>query len=193
MKSALIVTHSEKSAAFIAEQLCAYAVTDIVVAHSAADARKSIIEQDFDLVIINSPLSDETGESLARRIALKEISQVILVVKSEIYEMVSSVCENDGVLTVAKPLSREVFRQALSLVRATRTKLLKMQTENGNLKQKIETIRLVDRAKNILMASCGMSEQEAHRYIEKKAMDTRTSRLIVAERMIKDYENPAED
>ncbi len=193
MKSALIVTNNEKSAAFIAEQLSAFSITDITVAATGAQARKMVIEQDFDLVIINSPLSDETGESLARRIALKELSQVILIVKSEIFEMVSSVCENDGVLTVAKPLSREMFRQALYLVKASRVKLLKMQSENESLKQKIETIKLVDRAKRILMSTCKMSEQEAHRYIEKKAMDTRMSRRVIAERMIRDYEDPAGD
>ena len=193
MKSALIINNTEKSAAFIAEQLLSCSVTNITVASSCAEARRILLERNFDLVIIDSPLSDETGEVLARRIALKEISQVILIVKNEIYEMVSAICENDGILTVAKPLNREIFRQALNLIKSTRAKLAKVQTENENLKQKIETIRLVDRAKSILMASCGMSEQEAHRYIEKKAMDTRTSRRTVAERMIKDYEDPAED
>ncbi|MCL2062290.1 MAG: ANTAR domain-containing protein [Firmicutes bacterium] len=193
MKSALIVTHTEKSAAFVAEQLFACAVTEHTVASSGGEARRILLEKDFDLVFINSPLNDETGEALARRIALKEISQVILAVKTELYEMVSAVCENDGVLTVAKPLSREMFRQALSLARASKARLLKIQTENESLKEKIETIKIVDRAKSILIASCGMTEQEAHRYIEKKAMDTRTSRRLVAERMIKDYEEPSEN
>lgn len=163
MKSALIVTHTEKSASFLTEQLNAYAVSNITVAHSAAEARKCILDRDFDLVIINSPLFDETGESLAKQIAFRGLSQVILVVKSEIYEMVSSACEGYGVFTVAKPLSREMFRQALSLVRSSHSKLLKISTENENLKQKIETIKLVDRAKGILMSYCGMTEQEAQR------------------------------
>jgi len=192
MKSVLIVTQTEQSATLMAEQLNAFAVSNITAAYSVAEARKAIFEHDFDLVIINSPLTDETGEAFARQIVRKEISQVMLLVRSEIFEMVSSVCEKDGVLTVAKPINRDMFRQALSLVRSTSSKLMKIRTENENLKQKIETIRLVDRAKGILMSSCGMTEQEAHRYIEKKAMDSRTSRQVIAERLIKDYEDPAD-
>ncbi len=173
MKSALIVTDTQKSAAFIAEFLSAHFFTDISFARSGGEARRTLLERDFDLVVINAPLRDETGENLARRTALKEIGQVILLVKSEVYEMVAPSCENDGVLTVAKPLSRDAFRQALSLARSAGARLAKARTENESLKQKIETIRLVDRAKHILIASCGMSEQEAHRYIEKRAMDLR--------------------
>ncbi|MGI6213505.1 MAG: ANTAR domain-containing response regulator [Christensenellales bacterium] len=193
MKSALIVTNTEKTAAFIAEQLSVYSLTDFAVARTCGEARRALLERDFDLIIINAPLADETGEGFARQISVKGISQVILIVKSEIYDMVAAVCENDGVLTVAKPLSREMFRQALSLVKSTGIRLQNIRAENEGLREKIETIRLVDRAKSILIAARGMSEQEAHRYIEKKAMDTRSKRKAVAERIIKDYENATED
>jgi response regulator NasT len=61
--------------------------------------------------------------------------------------------------------------------------------ENAQLKQKIEDIRVIDRAKCILISSMKMSEQESHRYIEKQAMDMRSSRRIVAEGILKRYEN----
>jgi len=189
MESALIITYTEKSASFFAELLSAYFVSDIVHARSAGEARRILLDRDFDFVIINAPMPDETGENLARQIAVKELSQVILVVMSEIFEMVSSVCEKDGVLTVSKPMNREIFRQALSLAKSMRSKLLKAQTENESLKQKIDNIRIVDRAKSILISSRGMNEHEAHRFIEKKAMDTRSSKRAISEKIIHDYEN----
>lgn len=64
-----------------------------------------------------------------------------------------------------------------------------MRRENSQLKQKIEDIRIVDRAKCILISYLNMSEQEAHRYIEKQAMDLRTTRRAVAESLLRTYES----
>ena len=58
-----------------------------------------------------------------------------------------------------------------------------------NLEQKIEDIRIIDRAKCILISHLSMSEPEAHRYIEKQAMDMRLTRRKVAEQILKIYEN----
>ena len=193
MESALIITSTEKDFASIAELLRACSVSDIVHVHFGGEGRRILVERDFDFVIISAPLSDETGETLARQIAISGVSQVILAVKSEIYEEVSAVCENDGVLTVAKPINNEIFRQALGLAKTIRNRFLKVQSENENLKQKIDDIRIVTRAKNILISSTGITEQEAHRFIEKKAMDTRRSRRFVAEGIINDYENPTKN
>ena len=193
MESALIISSTEKSFAYIAELLRAQSFFDIVRARSCGEGRRLLVERVFDFVIISAPLSDETGENLARQIAISGASQVILTVNSEIYEQVSSVCEKDGVLTVANPVNKELFRQALSLAKTMRGRFLKFQSENENLKQKIDNIRIIDRAKNILIASCRMSEHEAHRHIEKTAMDTRTSKRAVSERIINDYENGPED
>ena len=189
METALIIASTEKSFAYIAELLRVHSLFDIVHVHSCGEARRLLVERVFDFVIISSPLHDETGENLARQIAISAASQIILAVNSEIYEQVSSVCEKDGVLTVANPINREIFRQALSLARTVRGRLAKVQNENEDLKNKIENIRIIDRAKNILISSCRMSEHEAHRHIEKMAMNTRTSKRAVSERIIHDYEN----
>ena len=186
MESALIITSTEKDFVFITELLRAH--FDIVSVYSCGDGRRKLIEKKFDFVIINAPLPDETGETLARQIAMSETSQVILAVKSEIYEEVSAICEKDGVLTISKPINKEIFRQGLSLAKTMRARFLKFQSENESLKQKIDNIRIIDRAKNILISSTRMSEHEVHRYIEKKAMDTRTSKRAVSERIIHDYE-----
>ena len=188
MESALIIASTEKSFAFIAELLRAHSAFDIVHVYSCGEGRRLLLERDFDFVIISAPLPDETGERLARQIAISEVSQVILAVKSEIYGQVSAVCEKDGVLTISKPINKDIFRQSLSLARTIRARLLIVKSENESLKQKIDNIRIIDRAKNILIASCRMSEHEAHRYIEKKAMDTRSSKRAIGERIIHEYE-----
>ena len=204
METALIIASSENSFVSVTELFRSFsggvashyhglaAGSAYVYAHSGSEGRRIILERDFDIVIIISPLTDESGENLARQIAVSGVCQVILAVNSELYGEVSAVCEKDGVLTIAKPIDQDIFRQVLSLAKTMQVKLGKIQSENDSLKQKIDNIRIIDRAKNILISSCRMSEHEAHRHIEKVAMDTRSSKRSVSERIIHDYENGPE-
>ncbi|HCC35245.1 MAG TPA: response regulator receiver protein [Ruminococcaceae bacterium] len=189
MENVMIVSCSEKAAALFSEILTPASVCQITAVQSCGQARRLLLERDFDLVIINAPLRDESGEAFARHAALSVLSQVILVVKSEYYEAVCAACEEYGVLTVSKPINKTVFWSVLSLARSARGRIKKMREENTRLKQKIEDIRVVDRAKCILISFMGMSEQEAHRYIEKQAMDMRAAKRAVAEDILKTYEN----
>ena len=189
MENILIVSHTEKGVALLTELLSAASYRKIAAVASCSEARRLLLERDFDLVIINSPLRDESGEALARHIAAKGDCQVMLVVKSEFLDAVSAVCEGDGVLTIQKPISRALFWSALSFSRSAQNRLKRIQAENTELKQKIEDIRIIDRAKCILISHMNMDEQEAHRYIEKQAMDLRTNKRSIAEGILRTYEN----
>ncbi len=189
MESALIVSSTIQGTESFTELLNAAGIHQIAAVKTAGEARRSVLENDYDLVIINAPLRDESGENLSRHIALKGISQVMLIVKSEDYDAVSAVCEDDGVLTIAKPLNKAVFWSALKLANSSQKRLKRVQNENTLLKQKIEDIRIVDRAKCVLISNVNMNEKDAHRFIEKQAMDMRTTRRAVAEEILKTYEN----
>ena len=189
MDSALIVSRAEKSADFFKEALRAASIQQVVTARSCGEARRLLLERGFDLVIVNALLQDESGERFSRDVAARGASQVILVVKAEYFDAVSAICEGDGILTVAKPMSRTVFWSALMLAKAAHSRVRRVQAENVKLQQKIEDIRIVDRAKCILISRLALSEQEAHRYIEKQAMDMRCPRREVAEEILKTYEN----
>ncbi len=189
MESALILSSSEKSIALITELLSAASFGQSVALQTCGEARRLLLEQDFDLVVINAPLRDETGEALARQVAAQGMAQVILVVKTEYFDAVAAATEDDGVLTVSKPINRALFWSALKLARSAQRRLKKIQTENSRLKQRIEDILIVDRAKCTLISYLGMSEQEAHRYLEKQAMDMRLTRRQVAEGILKTYDN----
>ena len=188
MESTLIVSHTEKSIALLTDMLNAASCGSISVLHSCGDARRLLVERDFDLVIINAPLRDESGESLARHIAAKGLSQVMLVVKSEHYEEISSVAGDEGVLVISKPVNPDMLWATLRLAKAAQSRLGRLRAENSKLTQKIEDIRIIDRAKYILISFLNITEQEAHRYIEKQAMDMRTTRRAIAEGILKTYE-----
>ena len=189
MKSALLISHSDDSIASVKELLDAEMLSQIVIMHSCGEARRALVERDFDLILINAPLRDETGESLSIDIASKGMSQVMLIVKNEYYDEISARTENYGVLTLTKPINKSIFWATLKLARAAYNRLLRVNSENIKLKQRIEDIKIVDRAKYILFSHYKMSEAEAHRYIEKQAMDMRVSRREIAENILKTYEN----
>ncbi|MCL2077932.1 MAG: ANTAR domain-containing protein [Oscillospiraceae bacterium] len=189
MESALIISSTEKGFDFFSDILSAASITQISALRSCGEARRLILERDFDLLVVNAPLRDESGESLSRYIASKGVSQVILIVKNEYFDAVSAVCEGDGVLTISKPVNKTVFWSALMLAKSAQSRIKRIQNENARLIQKIEDIRIVDRAKLILVSCMNMSEKEAHRYIEKQAMDMRSTRREIAEGVLRTYEN----
>lgn len=189
MESALVVTAAEKTVAHFSELLNAASISQIVALPTCGEARRLLLEQDFDLVIINTPLRDESGEVFAQQIAAKGVSQVILVVPSEFFDAISEICESDGVLTIARPLNRAVFWAILQLAKSAHNRIARVNKENAQLKQRIEDIRIVDRAKCLLISYLKMSEQDAHRFIEKQAMDMRVSKRMIAEGILKMYES----
>lgn len=184
MHNVLIVSSIEKNILSLKEMIVQNHDREITTAAHCGEARRLLIDRDFDLCVINTPLSDEFGDDFACDIASAGIGQVILIVRSEIEEMVAEKVEGSGVLTIAKPINKALFWSALKLAAAAHHKMSQMKEENRKLQQRIEDIRLVDRAKWIMVESLGFSEAEAHRYIEKQAMDRRMPRREVAEQII---------
>jgi response regulator NasT len=188
MDSALIVSGTDKSVSYLTEILEQAAVTKIAAVGTAGEARRILIHNDYDLCVINGPLPDEFGESLARGVAVKGVSEVILFVKAEFFDEISHRVEDYGVIAVSKPVNRAMLWNALKVSRAVHQRLRTVQNENKRLLQKIEDIRVIDRAKCLLISSLAMTEPEAHKYIEKQAMDMRVTRKTVAETILKTYE-----
>lgn len=186
--SVLIVSSSEKSADFLTRLFDSALYNPVAVAKSGNEASRMLISCAYDIVMINTPLSDEFGYELALNIQEHSVSGVMLLVKNEMFDEICDRVENYGILTVSKPLSKQLFYQSLRLIAATRERLRVLEKENVKLQVKIQEIRIIDRAKWTLIEYLKMSEAQAHRYIEKQAMDMRITRRAVAESILKTYE-----
>lgn len=177
----LIVTATQKSCAALAQFLsAAERPQQVLAAYSSAEARRLLLDSDFDLIVINTPLPDEFGHDLACNAAAQTTAGVLMLVKAEIADEISEKVEAEGVMVVPKPLNRALVFQAVRLLQAARRKLLGLQSENRKLQRKIEDIRLIDRAKCILIECRGMTEPEAHAYIEHEAMNRRIAKREIA-------------
>ena len=156
-------------------------------AASVGEIRRLALDSTMDLVVLNTPLKDEFGTRLALDLADYNIG-VLLMVQSDVYDQVCYKVEDYGVLTLAKPISRQSFYTAIKLLTAMRAKILRMEKKNQALQEKMLDIRTINRAKWLLITNLQMTEDEAHYHIEKKAMNTRLSRREVAEEIIRTYD-----
>lgn len=184
----MIVSSSSKGHEMLASILKLTPYSNIVTAESASDAKRKIAEDAFDIVIINCPLSDEFGINLAEDIAEETSSAVALIVKTELSAQVEHRATNFGALVIEKPISKQLFIQSMKMLSSASKRIKNLQKENLKLKEKIEDIRIIDRAKHALVQYLGMNENQAHRYIEKQAMDMRLTRREVAQNILKMYE-----
>ena len=155
-------------------------------AGSAGEAKRMLLETDVDLVILNAPLRDEFGTQLALNLAQDNLC-VLMLVPAESFDAVCYKVEDEGILTLSKPVSRNGLLGAIKLLTAMRGKLRKLDRQNQALQEKMQDIRTVNRAKWLLIEIKRMTENEAHYYIEKQAMDMRLSRREVAEEIIRYY------
>lgn len=188
MESILIVSGTDKGCTMLNDLMCSAAYPPSAFAYNAGEARRLMSQCGYDLLVINAPLSDEFGHELALQAVENSATGVIMLVKNEIADDVASKVEDDGVLVVGKPIGKQLFYQAVKMVAASQRRMLGLHQENVKLQNKIEEIRLVDRAKLVLMQHLSMTEPQAHRYIVKQAMDMRITRKEVAQGVLKTYE-----
>ena len=188
MDSVLIVSNTSSTLGIISDLLNSQSFSRIVTSQHCGEARRSLIQDSYDLIIIDSPLSDESGEDFALYAAEQTDSGIIYIIDNERLYDVSSEVEDAGVFVLPKPVSPEFFYQAVKLLIASRKRVHYLENENLKLQRKIEEIRLIDRAKCILIQYLQMTEPQAHKYIEKQAMNLRQSRVQMAESILKTYE-----
>ena len=185
--SVLIVSASDGFTANVMRFLPDATYRPVSFAHSISEAQREVCERFYDLLIINTPLPDDFGTKFAIDTSDKSPSVVLLFVRSDNYDDVYDKVSDFGVFTVRKPLPTLNVTQALDFVKATRERLRKMEKKTVSLEEKMMEIKIVNRAKWTLINALDMSEDDAHRYIEKQAMDRCVSKREVAEDILKTY------
>ena len=188
MGRALIVSAGASSNEYISARLTELGYTRPLIVPSGAEARRRMLESDFELIVVNSPLPDEFGHELCATAVEKTDAGVVLLVKAAAAEQLLIPMSEQGVLLVSKPFSNTLFLQAIHMASASNHRLQFLRQENNRMQEKLAQVRLVSRAKCCLIQHEQMNETEAHRYIEKTAMDTRRDRTEVAQNILDSYD-----
>ena len=184
----LIVSVSEKFDEAMRALLPPTDYWPVAAAHSTGEARRVMLEADFDIVLIHAPLHDEFGTRLAADICRSSGAGVLLFVKKELYDDVYAKVMEQGVMVLPVPTSTQMVSQTLRILCAARERLRRMEEKQASVEEKIEEIRLINRAKWLLIECLHMTEPEAHSHITRQAMEQRLSKKEIAESIIRTYQ-----
>ena len=184
--SVLLVSASEKINTAVSSLLPPTDYWPLTVAGSVSEARRRMLESEYDLIVINSPLPDGSGQQFAMDACSDSESGVLLVVRSELFEEVYYRVLPAGVVTLSRPVNAETFSQALRILCSIRERLRTVRSRQATVEEKMEEMRLVNRAKWRLIEQRGMTEDEAHRFLTTRAMERRISKKQLAQELLRD-------
>lgn len=150
---------------------------------------RSIDVTKFDIIIISTPLSDEFGLDLAAELHGKTNAFLIILTKSELAQEIQKKMRFAGAFVIGRPCSKSALQQAIRLAGIAGENLKKLAEENHRLERQIDDIKIINRAKICLMQYLKLTEEQAHRHIQKQAMDLRKGLREVAEDILSTYDN----
>lgn len=185
--SVLIVSNQHRFNEALTPMLPPSEYYPVCISTNIASARRELLSRSYDFVIINAPLPDDPGTRFAIDAGSRSDTVVLLLLRAENFEEVNERVISHGVFTLQVPFSASTIRQGLKWMISARERLRKMATNNLSVEEKMEEIRLVNRAKWILIEQLKMNEADAHRHIEKQAMNRCTSKKEIALGIIKTY------
>ena len=134
MGRALIVSAGASSNEYISARLTELGYARPIIVPSAAEARRRMLESDFELIVVNSPLPDEFGHELCADAVEKTDAGVIFLAKAAAAEQLLTPLSEEGVLLVTKPFSNTFFLQAIQMAAASNHRLLLVRQESSPLR-----------------------------------------------------------
>ena len=182
--SVLVVSKDSKISSLISVMLTS-PLFELTLCTDFNEARRKVNERNYNIIIVDS---GESGDyDFAVDISDTQ-STILLMVQPEYFDQISYRVEGYGILTITKPFDSFYFYNMMKIAIAVQYKMQVLNSQTVKLKEKMDEIRLVNRAKMLLMQTQNMTEQEAHHYMEKEAMNRCIKRTVLAEEIIKMYE-----
>lgn len=159
-------------------------VTDGIHAR-CADAKS------FDVIIISTPLEDEFGLDLAAELHGKSDAGLIVITKGELAEEIQNKLKFTGAFVIGRPTSRASLLQAVRFAGIAGENVKRLTEEKNKLERQIEDMKVINRAKACLMQYLKLTEEQAHRHLQKQAMELGKTLRKAAEDILLTYDaNP---
>jgi AmiR/NasT family two-component response regulator len=164
-----------------------------IVVGEAADGEVAIelartLEPDVAILDVKMPVLD--GISAAERITADGLCAVVMLTAFSQRELVERAVDAGAMAYLVKPFARSDLLPAIEVAVSRYQQLKALAAEVHDLTDRLETRKLIERAKGLLQATAGMTEPAAFRWIQKTSMDRRTSMRAVAQAVV-DGDQPA--
>lgn len=187
--SALLVSASEAQTKRIGALLTRARIVPFEHADSVRQALDLFDAGGIDGVLIAEPVTGSSGQELALQLKKRRCMAVLLLAEPTHADAAAALLEQSGVLVLPNDAPESLIVQTIRLLAAVRIQLEQMQHKTEKLEAKVADIRIINRAKLLLVQHLQMTETEAHKYIEKQAMNTSKPRRTIAENIIRTYED----
>jgi two-component system, response regulator PdtaR len=137
-----------------------------------------------DLVILDVKMPRLDGIAAAQRIASQRIAPVVMLTAFSQRDLVESARDAGAMAYLVKPFGKSDLMPAIEMAVSRFAELQQLEAEVADLSERLETRKVVDRAKGVLQEKLGLSEPDAFRWIQKTAMDLRLSMREVADGVV---------
>jgi len=141
-------------------------------------------QQRPDLVVLDVKMPKLDGITAAQRIAEQRIAPVVILTAFSQRDLVERARDAGAMAYLVKPFTKSDLMPSIEMAVSRFAELQMLEAEVADLTERLETRKLVDRAKGVLQAKLELSEPDAFRWIQKTAMDLRLSMKQVAEGVI---------
>jgi response regulator NasT len=166
-----------------------------VVVAEAADGEQAVAlteQHRPDLVVLDVKMPRLDGITAAERIAAARLAPVVVLTAFSQRELVERARDAGAMAYLVKPFTKADLLPALEMAMARYDELTTLESEVGDLRERLETRKLVDRAKGLLQANHGLDEPAAYRWLQRASMDGRTTMRAVCELVVAEAAAPAD-
>lgn len=189
MYKILVVSPNEKYVSAIKKLLPPDRIDSFDYASNISLARRMILERHYEIVIVNHLPACRDAVEFSIDISEDYGVGVIIFTSHESYHEVFDKTHELGIFTISRPTTAETFIQVFRLLCLTRERIHNLDNKKVPIKERLEVIRLVDEAKLKLIKYAHLSEDEAHKYIERQAMQLRINKKQSALMIIDKYKD----
>ena len=143
-----------------------------------------------DLVIMDVKMPRRDGIDAAAEIASKRIAPIVVLTAFSQRDLVERARDAGAMAYLVKPFTISDLIPAIELAVSRFAEITELEREVANLSDRLETRKIVERAKGLLQSKQGMTEPEAFKWIQRAAMDRRTTMKRVAEVVLETLDTP---
>lgn len=141
----------------------------------------------YDVVIISTPLRSEFGLNYAAQLYKRTNACIIVLAKMDVAEDVQNRIKFTGAFVLGRPFTKSMLVQTIRLAVVARENMHRLEQEKTELSRQLDDVKVIDRAKCCLIEYLNLTEKQAHRHIQKLAMDSRRPQRDIAEDILRTY------
>lgn len=141
----------------------------------------------FDVIVVSTPLRSDFGLNYIADIYRRTDACIIALAKTDIAQEVQKRIQFTGAFVLGRPFSKSALVQTVRVAMLAKENMRRLEEEKSRLSQQLDDFKLIDRAKCCLIQYLNFTEAQAHRHIQKLAMDTRKSQREIAEDILRTY------